>query len=255
MRLEFRNIADNYKSLSQKARVLSEDWFGRNMYCPACGNNKLNDFSNNKPVADFFCFSCKEEFELKSSKIIHKKIVPDGAYKTMQERLLSETNPNLMLLRYDISKFMVTDLSVIPKQFFIPEIIKKRKPLASSAKRAGWIGCDIQIDKVPEIGKLPIIINKQPVPKNMVIDKWKKTKFLRNKKVNVRGWLFDIIKCIEQIGQEEFTLADLYKFENYLSELHPENNHIKDKIRQQLQILRNNGYLLFLGKGRYRLII
>jgi len=45
----------------------------------------------------------------------------------------------------------------------------------------------------------------------------------------------------------------VYSFEEYLSRLHPENKHIKDKIRQQLQTLRNKNYLDFISKGLYRL--
>jgi type II restriction enzyme len=36
--------------------------------------------------------------------------------------------------------------------------------------------------------------------------------------------------------------------------LHPENNNIKPKIRQQLQFLRDKWYLGFLEKGMYRVI-
>ena len=49
-------------------------------------------------------------------------------------------------------------------------------------------------------------------------------------------------------------LADVYKFENYLGELHPDNHHVRDKIRQQLQVLRDAGILEFIGRGRYRVL-
>jgi hypothetical protein len=35
--------------------------------------------------------------------------------------------------------------------------------------------------------------------------------------------------------------------------VYPLNQHIKEKIRQKLQILRAHGYLEFLGRGIYRL--
>ena len=43
-----------------------------------------------------------------------------------------------------------------------------------------------------------------------------------------------------------------YALEDNLSRLHPANRHVRDKIRQQLQILRDLGLLEFLGGG-YRL--
>lgn len=82
----------------------------------------------------------------------------------------------------------------------------------------------------------------------------KKTLFLREEKeVSAKGWLLDIIRSIEKLEKQEFTLDDIYVFENELSKKHPDNYHIKDKIRQQLQILRDKGYLNFVSRGYYRL--
>ena len=44
----------------------------------------------------------------------------------------------------------------------------------------------------------------------------------------------------------------MYEFETQLSIQFPENNHIKDKIRQQLQILRDQNMIEFVGRGIYR---
>ena len=38
-------------------------------------------------------------------------------------------------------------LMKIPKHFFVPDIIEKRRPLAENARRAGWVGCNIIIGK------------------------------------------------------------------------------------------------------------
>jgi type II restriction enzyme len=76
------DIANNYSSASQKIRVMTEYWVNRSAFCPNCGNT-LSNFENNKPVADFYCMNCAEEYELKSKNgDIGKKIV-DGAYSTM----------------------------------------------------------------------------------------------------------------------------------------------------------------------------
>ncbi len=44
----------------------------------------------------------------------------------------------------------------------------------------------------------------------------------------------------------------MYRFEDRLSALYPGNNNVRPKIRQQLQVLRDRGWLEFLGRGRYR---
>lgn len=59
--------------------------------------------------------------------------------------------------------------------------------------------------------------------------------------------------CIDKLGKQEFTLNDVYAFESKLSKLHPDNRHTKDKIRQQLQTLRDKGYLDFVSRGHYQL--
>lgn len=246
-------LADKYKSPSQKVRILTESWVGESVFCPNCGLN-IDRYPNNQPVADFYCANCKEEYELKSKQDgIGTKIV-DGAHRTMIERLQSSNNPNFFFLSYDLRNLEVQNFLVIPKQFFIPEIIEKRKPLSSTARRAGWIGCNILLESIPQTGKIFFVKDRQIELKEKVLIKWKKTLFLREEKeVSAKGWLFDIMRGIDRINKREFTLDDVYAFENELSILHPENKHIKDKIRQQLQFLRNKGYLDFVSRGYYRL--
>lgn len=147
--------ATNYTSNSQIARVLTEDWVKTNSYCPNCGENHLNKFENNKPVADFYCNSCSEQFELKSKNEIKvgNKIV-DGAYSTMIDRINSDENPNFFFLTYDKVKWEVNNFLIIPKHYFISDIIEKRKPLMPNARRAGWVGCNIDLTRVPESGRI-----------------------------------------------------------------------------------------------------
>jgi len=251
---DFEKAPAAFTSGSQKARVWTESWVLREMYCPACGAPSLDDFANNKPVADFFCGQCNEEFELKSKNGRIGKTVPDGAYGTMMARLQSNTKPSLMVLSYEARTRRVRDLAVIPKQFFIPELIHKRKPLAKTARRAGWVGCDIKIDRVPNFGKIPLITDRLARPKQEVVASWAHTAGLRKKSFKQMGWVADVLLCVERIGQVEFTLDDMYRFENYLGELHPENHNVKPKIRQQLQVLRDAGIIEFIARGRYRVL-
>ena len=46
----------------------------------------------------------------------------------------------------------------------------------------------------------------------------------------------------------------MYSFEKYLKEKYPNNNFIKDKIRQQLQFLRDKGLIEFKSRGTYKKI-
>ena len=61
------------------------------------------------------------------------------------------------------------------------------------------------------------------------------------------------MNCVDQIGKKEFDIDDVYAFEQQLGYLYPNNKHVKHKIRQQLQKLRDRGYLEFMSRGNYRL--
>ena len=248
-------LAENYTSTSQKIRVLTEDWVDNYVYCPNCGHLKIDNYPNNKPVADFYCTHCKEDYELKSKKNSLGLKIVDGAYSTMIDRLQSSNNPSFFFLNYDLPNYSVKNFLVIPKHFFIPEIIEKRKPLAPTARHAGWVGCNILLNSIPQAGKIFYVENGLTIPKECVLSKWQKTLFLRaEKKISAKGWLLDVMRCVEKLNKTNFTLDEIYTFEQELQKLHPENRHIKDKIRQQLQVLRDKGYLEFTSRGRYRLI-
>jgi type II restriction enzyme len=252
--LGFEEAQAVFESPSQNARVLTEGWAGRSLFCPNCGAPSLGKVANNSPVADFRCVECREEYELKSQKGRFGRKVTDGAYGAMLNRLVASNNPNLILMNYDLGRLSVTNLFVVPKQFFIPEIIEPRKPLAPTARRAGWVGCNILIDQVPASGKVFLVRNGALVPKETVLGDWRKTLFLRDQRVEARGWLIEVMKCVELIGRPDFDLDDVYAFEDRLSRLYPDNQHVRPKIRQQLQVLRDHGFLEFLDRGRYRLI-
>jgi hypothetical protein len=53
------------------------------------------------------------------------------------------------------------------------------------------------------------------------------------------------------LNKVDFSLQDVYAFAAQLQELHPDNRHMRDKIRQQLQVLRDLGLIAFVVGGRY----
>jgi hypothetical protein len=107
----------------------------------------------------------------------------------------------------------------------------------------------------------------------------------------MRGWTLDVLNIVRRISEvgrrcraarqsgssalpdNTFTTADVYAFERELEKLHPDNRHVRDKIRQQLQVgflfaricvcrlmqmpdakrLRDAGLLIHIGRGEWRL--
>ncbi len=156
-------------------------------------------------------------------------------------------------MNYDHNSHAVVNLFIVPKHFFVREIIEERKPLAPTARRAGWIGSKILLGHVPESGKIHIVQNSLIRPKEVVLQEWQKTLFLRDESPETRGWLLDVMKCVESLGKREFTLDEVYTFERHLGDLYPGNENVRPKIRQQLQNLRDRGFIDFVSRGSYRL--
>ena len=115
-------------------------------------------------------------------------------------------------------------------------------------------GCNIDVSNVPDLGKIFFVQNGIVKSKDEVLERWSKTEFVRSTgNVDAKGWLLDVLVCVERIKQQEFSLEDVYEFEGYLKGKHPANNNVRAKVRQQLQFLRDKGVIEFLGRGRYRM--
>ncbi len=137
----------------------------------------------------------------------------------------------------------------------------------------------------PKIYVLNRVVEKKIVKRITVIAppeevraRYTRLKPIREIKTAQRGWTLDVLNGIRRLvesrrrGDEslikktgasqslltsaptrEFSTADAYIFERELERLHPDNRNIKAKIRQQLQVLRDLGLLLHIGRGEWRL--
>ncbi len=245
------SLCDGYKNNTQKMRVVTEKWVELNMFCPICGRPHLHHYASNMPVADFCCDDCNNDFELKSkNQNSLGKIITDGAYDTMMTRLNDLHNPNFLFMTH-IDEY-INNFILIPNHFFTPEIIIKRKPLSGNSRRAGWVGCNINIADIPECGKIFIVKDGKEIDRNKVMDDYARIKELKNNSLTSRGWMLDVLSCVERVKGDVFTLKEMYEFCDELQEKHRHNAHVKDKIRQQLQFLRDKGVIDFLERGTYR---
>lgn len=246
--------AEGFKDKPHKTQALTENWIKDNMYCPRCGADLLSKAKNNAPVLDFTCPLCHQGFELKStSKKFNSKIIAAN-YNTMLERIKSDTNPDFFFLNYRDIDYTVTNLFFVPKQFITPSVIEEREPLSENAKQAGWKGCYILLNRIPTDGIVYIVKDRVIAKKEDVISKLRRTTFLKDFNWSKRKWVVDVMRCLDKINADEFNLSDVYEFEDELHALYPNNNHVQDKIRQELQELRDMGYIEFCGRGNYRKI-
>ena len=196
------------------------------------------------------------------------------------------------------------DLLLIPSFMFSESAVIKRKPLSSTARRAGWVGCNLDLHRIAPEARIAIVITRSSsrrrgdesltkkqnqrfltssptnqtviVPPEEVRARYTRLKPIREIKTTQRGWTLDVLNIVRRLvnsegraprdpnfsGQSgtrvtrpsgEFTTDDVYTHDRELEKLHPDNRHVKDKIRQQLQVLRDMGLLLHIDRGVWRL--
>jgi len=179
--------------------------------------------------------------------------VLDGAYGSMLKTIRENRTPTFLLLEYS-TDWSITGFTAVHHSLITEKSIVARKPLALTAKRAGWIGCSIVMPTIAVDGKIPIVRNNRIESPGVVRASFRKLENLSHLPYERRSWAATLLNLIRKLPEGSFKLADAYEFEGELKLIYPENNNIKPKIRQQLQILRDAGILVFLGEGRYQLV-
>lgn len=338
-------LSAEYKSNSQRARVVTESWGEQNLYCPNCASSKLTRLAHNTQASDFSCPDCHFWFQLKGQKSAIGRTISDGAYASMMRAIQTDKAPSYYFMQYDAATWTVRHLLLVPHFAFPPSAIVKRNPLSATARRAGWVGCNFALDRIPADARIPIVTeagrrrsevggNAEPSPHpsrpmgaareqqsdggsflnfqrliqapagkpsaagvwisspEEVRAKFHRLKPLKDLAVSQRGWTLDVLNIVRSLagapspqpglpshpmGAEReqpsgdvrsssfpkrtpqrsvptFTNADVYAHERELEQLHPDNRHIRDKIRQQLQVLRDMGLLAQVERGVWRIV-
>ncbi|HEV2435361.1 MAG TPA: DpnI domain-containing protein [Verrucomicrobiae bacterium] len=309
-------LAAAYRSGAQRARVVTEAWGEKNLFCPNCSSPKLTWLEPGHPASDYSCPACGFWYQLKSQRAPIRSSINDGAYRAMMDAIHNDALPSMYFMQYDLATWRVRNLLLVPHFAFPPSAIIKRKPLAATARRAGWVGCNFDLRRIPAEARIDVVRTmarqrsaavsaagfstvpvrdatrgetpRRPagvdacatviVPPEEVRDKFKRVIPLKEISIQQRGWTLDVLNTVRRLvesrrrGKEsliekpredqslltsaptgEFTTADAYTFTRELEKLHPDNRHVKDKIRQQLQVLRDAGLLIHVGRGVWRL--
>ena len=242
-----------YTSNSQRARVATEGWATANLYCPNCNSPKLTSSRANTPAVDYDCPTCGSPFQLKAQSSKFGGRIVDAAYSTMVRAILENRTPNLFAIQYEPLAWKIANLILIPQFAFPLSAIEKRPALSSTARRAGWVGCNILLHAIPPDARIAIITNGRPVSPKEVRREYARVRPLAALDAKQRGWTLDVLNAVRSLHKAEFTLPEAYGLERSLAQLHPANRHVRDKIRQQLQVLRDLNLLEFVGRGKYRL--
>lgn len=250
------SAAEGYSSKAQRSRVITETWAEENLYCLNCSSDRIDAHRPGKKVEDFLCPSCDRRIQLKASRGGHGTKVANSAYEQKMAAIRANAAPDYAFMGFDPDGWRVTDLFLVPGHYMTPTVVEERNPLSSDARRSGWVGSNILLDRIPEPGRIDLVEDGSAVPQNRAREKFEQTAFLSKEDTEARDWTTAVMSCIEDLPVQQgqrFTLDEVYEFEGELAEMYPDNQHIRAKIRQQLQVLRDEGLVEFLGDGEYRL--
>lgn len=247
MDLKLKNeLGSNYESSRQKARVITEKWVLDNYKCPFCSGT-LKPFSNNNKCSDFYCGKCNESFELKSKKGRFSKRISGAEYKTTVEKVSSNENPNWILLEHN--GLFVTRLILLPKQFVYAEMVIPREPLGENARRTGWQGCILDLNKLPKFAQIEFIKNGSIIDQKIVNYRLKQAECFKKNNMKDKGWKLEVLACVDSLPGSIFSSSQMKQFFPLLKETHPNNNHIDKKVSQILQYLRDMNFIKFIDNN------
>jgi hypothetical protein len=131
-------------------------------------------------------------------------------------------------MRYALATWEVRDLLLIPSFMFSESAVIKRPPLAATARRAGWVGCNIDLHRIAPEARIAIVITRSSpakrdesapsssgesresqsrltsaatiiVPPEEVRAKYKRVKPLENISVTQRGWTLDVLNIVRRL--------------------------------------------------------
>lgn len=247
-------LGAHLRGRTQQVRVITEGWFQSVGYCLACHSDVLKPTRANTKARDFLCPQCSTPYELKSSaKALGSRVV-DGEFSAMMARIAASEAPTLMLLQYTPS-WRIHNLVALHSVFLTPVVVEARKPLSPTARRAGWQGCNLRIDRIPQDGKISLVKDGTVKPKTEVRRLFEQSMRLSELNPAQRGWTALALDAVRKIGKREITLREMYAFESAMHAAYPQNSHVRDKIRQQMQVLRDLGYVEFVERGEYRVLL
>ncbi len=161
-------LAAQYAGATQIARIVLETWAELNLYCLRCDADALDRLPENTPVADFECLSCTTRYQLKAKNGRFGTTVSGAAYAPTVKASSEGSMPEYVLVEYDRRFSTVVFVDALPGRSITPERIIPRRKLSASARRAGWQGCNINIDGIDRVA----IVRPAGIAQELVRSEW-----------------------------------------------------------------------------------
>jgi hypothetical protein len=137
--------AARYASRSQVARVAVETWAARNVLCWRC-NGALIPAPPNTHLLDAICTSGAHEIQIKATSGIAGDHITGAAFEPIRKRLSEGVLPDYLLISYDRPREIVVLAEFVDGGSIVRGRVASRRPLAETARRAGWVGAVIDLE-------------------------------------------------------------------------------------------------------------
>ena len=250
-----KRAADGYTSNSQRARRVTEAWGETSLYeslllrvCERCAHTPAGKRSCDRFPVLRLCSALSTQEPEKTHSLARARLQLRANARSHSRG----PEPHFYLLHYRLPAWLVHDLLLIPRFVITPSAILPRKPLRETARRKHWQGYTLDLSQIPAVAKISLVVAGSIRCANEVRADFARLEPVRKLKIEQRGWTLDVLRCVESLASATFRTEDAYGFETRLAELHPDNRHVREKIRQQLQILRDTGFLEHVERGVWR---
>jgi hypothetical protein len=125
--------------------------------CPHCARIRhLTPLQTNFPCADLICKFCGflaqvKTYNLKASDALPGRI-PGAGWRVQHEQIMAGIYHGLYLV--GIRDADLIRIDYVPAHILqaCPDVYRPRKALSATAKRAGWVGFEYDIEALPAIG-------------------------------------------------------------------------------------------------------
>ena len=146
---------NNWKSKSRIIGEACEDYVKNTIKCIRCNNN-FEKCKPNEKSKDLICISCNQKYQIKAKNVSYKQVnnikckkqfrTIGGEYSTT----LNSINEKIdyLIILYEKQSYKILNVLYITNENINSSCIIPRKPLSSTAKRAGWQGCNILFDNI-----------------------------------------------------------------------------------------------------------
>ncbi len=147
---------NNWKSESRIIGEACEDYVKNKIKCIRCNNNNFEKYKTNEKSKDLICVSCNQKYQIKAKSATHKQVdnikckkqfkTIGGDYSTTLNNINEKID--YLIILYEKQSYTILNILYITNENINSNCIIPRKPLSSTAKRAGWQGCNILFDNI-----------------------------------------------------------------------------------------------------------